>query len=70
METAVINNYHLQGVLEARQPEICPYQDISTNICAASLSSIFIDKDRHSCYCATDNYDNCALFLAKSLRRK
>jgi hypothetical protein len=70
METAVMENHNLHRVLEARQPERCPYQDISRNICAASLSLISIDPARHSCYCSTDNYDNCALFLAKSLRRR
>ena len=65
-----MNTCCLQHVLEARQPEICPYLDTATNICAASLSSITTDGIRRASYCSTDNYDNCALFIAKSLRRK
>ena len=39
-------------------------------MCAASLSLINVASDRNSGYCSTDNYDNCALFLSKTLRRK
>ncbi len=70
METIALDTCCLYRVLEARQPEFCPYHDISVNICSASLSSISVDKTRRACYCSTDNYDNCALFLAKTLRRK
>jgi len=70
METIVMNTCCLQHVLEARQPESCPYHDVAKNICAASLSSIAADRVRRASYCSTDNYDNCALFLAKTLRRK
>ena len=57
-------------VLNSRQPELCPYHDAATKICTASISSIRVDRDRNIGYCSCDNYDNCALFLAKTLRLK
>jgi hypothetical protein len=70
METIVMDTCNLIHVLDSQQPALCPYHDVVSNICAASLSSITVDRDRNSGYCATDNYDNCALFLSKTLRRK
>ncbi|MGO9952453.1 MAG: hypothetical protein ACLPN1_09620 [Dissulfurispiraceae bacterium] len=70
METMVMDTCSLLHVLDSQQPELCPYHDAVSNICNASLSSITVDMDRNSGYCSTDNYDNCALFLAKTLRKK
>jgi hypothetical protein len=70
MEMILAEVCSLYHVLDAPQPEICPYHNAATDICAASLSSISIDRKRRTGYCSSDNYDNCALFLAKTLRRK
>ena len=70
METMILDTCSLYHVLDAPQPDICPYHNVATNICSASLSSITIDRTRRSGYCSCDNYDNCALFLSKTLRRK
>jgi hypothetical protein len=70
MEKILIDTRSLYHVLDAQQPERCPYHDTSANICKASLSLISIDNNRRSGYCSTDNYDNCALFLSKTLRMK
>ena len=70
MENITMDTCSIFHVLESRQPELCPYHDVVSNICKASISSITIDSDRNSGYCAADNYDNCALFLAKTLRTK
>jgi hypothetical protein len=70
METMAVDNCNLYQVLDARQPEFCPYHDLSSNICEASLSSITVDRVRCAGYCSTDNFDNCALFLSKTLRKK
>jgi len=70
MENIAIDTCSLCHVLETKQPELCPYHDLSMNVCRASLSSIRIDSNRRNGYCSSDNYDNCALFLAKTLRRK
>lgn len=70
METMLTNTCCLKYLIEARQPEICPYHDMSSNICTASLWSITTDMKKRAGYCGTDNYDSCALFLAKTLRRK
>jgi len=47
--------------------EQCPYNGI--NVCRASLSSMLIDEYQKERWCGTDNYDSCALFLSKLLRR-
>ena len=70
METSVMDNCNLNYVLESLEPEFCPYHDVVSNICKASISSINVDGVRNSSYCSTDNYDNCAFFLAKTLRKK
>ncbi len=48
----------------------CPYECKVTDICAASLSSMTISSGSRQIYCSNDNYDNCPIFLAKSLRRR
>jgi hypothetical protein len=70
MEDIAMDIYSLLHSLDSRQSELCPYQAVDSSICAASISSITIDSARNSGYCSTDNYDNCALFLAKTLRTK
>ena len=45
----------------------CPYNGINT--CIASLSSMLIDDEKRAGYCATENYDECPMFLSKILRK-
>lgn len=70
IESNVIDNCNLNRVLDASQFERCPYLNADSEICVASISSISIDPSRKHGYCSTDNYENCALFLAKTLRNK
>jgi redox-regulated HSP33 family molecular chaperone len=50
----------------------CPYCSIETDIyvCRASLTSQSLGNLLRSYYCNSENYDNCAIFLAKILRRR
>lgn len=50
--------------------DVCPYSETESNICMASLSSMIIGPDNRMNYCATDNYDNCPVFLARILRKR
>jgi len=50
--------------------DACPFGETETNICMASLSAMVIGPGNRQEYCSTDNYDNCPIFLAKSLRRR
>ncbi len=68
MELMDRNNY--QTILKETQAVPCPYRDASVNICNASLFSLAIDNKRLSCYCSTENFENCVLFLSKTLRQK
>lgn len=70
METIIMDNCNLYHVLDSKQQDLCPYHDSATNICIASLSSLTVDRERNNGYCSTDNFDNCALFLSKTLRKK
>jgi hypothetical protein len=49
---------------------MCPYCDTSGDICAASLTSMKLEKSVRLNRCNSESYDNCALFLAKSLRSR
>ena len=48
----------------------CPYCNIEADICSASLSSLRLGILTRLNYCGGDNYDNCAICLAKNLRRR
>ena len=45
----------------------CPYNGINT--CMASLSSMLIDDVKRAGCCATENYEDCPIFLSKILRK-
>ena len=48
----------------------CPFAETETNICLASLSAMVIGPGCRQGYCFNDNYDDCPIFLAKSLRKR
>ncbi len=50
--------------------DACPYCDVKTDVCKASVTSLKIGALVRLKRCNNENYDNCALFLAKCLRRK
>jgi hypothetical protein len=49
--------------------DVCPYCDARTEVCKASVTSLRIGALVRVNRCNSGNYDNCALFLAKCLRR-
>ncbi len=50
--------------------DVCPYCDAKTDVCGASVRSLKIGALVRLNRCNSGTYDNCALFLAKCLRRK
>ncbi|MCL5237268.1 MAG: hypothetical protein M1353_05410 [Nitrospirae bacterium] len=48
----------------------CPFDDIETDICTASCSSMPIDERMRMKYCANEDYDDCPVFLVKKLTRR
>lgn len=52
-----------------RATDACPFSSKETDICLASLWSFSADVRRRDVFCATEDYDDCPIFLAKSLRR-
>lgn len=46
----------------------CPYCNNTYDVCMASFASLKLDKLVRLKHCNSGNYDDCALFLAKSLR--
>lgn len=57
--------------MEVREDlDACPYCDTKTDVCKASVTSLKIGALVGLKRCDSENYDNCALFLAKCLRRK
>jgi hypothetical protein len=52
----------------ARNLVECPYCNNDAGVCMASLTSIKLKKLVRLNRCNNDNYDSCALFLAKRLR--
>ena len=51
-----------------REGPECPYCNNNSDICMASFTSLKIGKLVKLKHCSSENYDNCALFLAKNLR--
>jgi len=45
--------------------DACPYCDAETDVCRASVTSLKIGALVRLNRCSSENYDNCALFLAK-----
>jgi hypothetical protein len=58
----VLRNEMIEGLL------LCPYCDTDADVCAASLTAMKLEKSLRLNRCSDENYDNCALFLSKSLR--
>jgi len=50
--------------------DMCPFCDAKSEVCEASVTSLKIGALIRLNRCNSENYDNCALFLAKCLRRK
>lgn len=48
----------------------CPYFDESGSLCRASISTLHIDGRRRRIHCATDDHDDCAIYLSKMLRSR
>jgi hypothetical protein len=55
---------------ESREELICPFTDVETNICLASLSAMVVGPHNRRQYCLSENYDDCPLFLAKMMRKR
>ena len=47
---------------------LCPYRDILSMYCSASVMRMPIDRRRTMTYCLTEDFDCCPVFLAKILR--
>ena len=59
------------GVLSRRVKEeqnACPYCEAEDDVCKASVTSLRIGALARLKRCNSENYDSCALFLAKCLR--
>jgi len=50
--------------------DACPYCDAKADVCNASVTSLKVGALVRVKHCNSENYDNCALFLAKCLRSK
>lgn len=46
----------------------CPFFDARNNRCAASFSGDALLPKQRCAYCLNEDYDACALFLARQLR--
>ena len=46
----------------------CPDYDRNKQVCLASTSLMIPSRTQQMNYCATDDYDNCPIYLCKALR--
>jgi hypothetical protein len=46
----------------------CPDYDLCKQVCLASTGQIVPSRRHQMSYCATDDYDNCPIYLGKALR--
>ncbi len=56
------------GAAEHDSLQPCPYFHETGTLCRASSSVLVIDARRRRRFCACDDHDRCAIFLAKALR--
>lgn len=68
MMTLEVNSFTARS--EKGNEPVCPYCYTAADICMASLSSMSMDTQRRVSYCDSEGYDNCPIFLAKSLRMR
>ena len=64
----ITNKPDFRFIPEESPSALCPYRDATINICAASLTAMRVVPSQILCYCSTDNFSDCAIFLAKTLR--
>jgi hypothetical protein len=62
--SAVGNKAPARGV----ENSICPYREVHSMYCSASVMRMPINQRRNMIYCLTENFDCCHVFLAKVLR--
>jgi hypothetical protein len=56
---------------EIREPsDACPYCDSRADVCKASVTSLKLGALVRLNRCNSEDYDSCALFLAKCLRSR
>lgn len=46
----------------------CPEYDGNKQVCLAATTLMVPDRRQQMQYCATDDYDNCPVYLCKALR--
>ncbi len=68
MDTCATRSEAIYAVI--REEHNCPYCNDESGICAASLSRMVIDTNRRAGHCDNENYDNCPIFLARTLRSR
>lgn len=50
------------------EDSICPYRQLHSHYCSASVMTMRIDQRRNTTYCLSEDFDCCPVFLAKVLR--
>jgi len=55
-------------ILREGKASHCPYRNVASNICSASLFRMKIDPQIFSSCCSSDYFSDCPLFLSKTLR--
>ncbi len=50
--------------------EACPYFSKKIGICLASIFLMAIDQTRIEDICISEDWDNCPMFLSRTLRNK
>jgi hypothetical protein len=60
---------HNDGVWLRTEQYCCPYHSALTGVCSASLTMMVVGAVSRRNYCENENYDNCAIFLSKMLRK-
>jgi len=67
-------NYSLKHItandLTGTDDNDCLYHNDAESICSASLSAMSTEQRIRQLYCGNENYDNCPLFLSKTLRKR
>lgn len=65
----ILNDITLSVQISREMESHCPYSEKS-DICNASISLLVPTENVRTTYCRNENYDNCPIFLAKTLRKR
>ncbi|HKJ05690.1 MAG TPA: hypothetical protein VJ974_08845 [Geopsychrobacteraceae bacterium] len=64
----MLNRSHYRTNPQRLPSQGCPDYEYARQVCQASIGQIIPTRRQQMRYCASDDYDNCPIYLGKALR--